>query len=277
MTTILKSNYTLIDGIKCYSPTAAKYNTDYNSEHYDVLFNIESNNFWFRSRNRLIKYLFSKFLGGIHGAKVLEVGCGTGYVLKGLLRFKSLRLYGAELNIEGLKYAKKRLPEVEFVQLDMRYSPFEDEFDAVGAFDVLEHIDEDELIMKNVYKALKSKGLFFISVPQHMWLWSTQDDTSCHKRRYSRKEMIEKLKKAGFSIKFVNSFVFTLLPLMLISRLRMKKKKLISTTKYNYDELTLPTFLNKVLECIMFVDEFLIRIGLPLFIGGSLLVVAEKK
>lgn len=276
MSAILKSDYKLIDGIKCYSTTATKSNTDYNPEHYDVLFNIESNNFWFRSRNRLIKYLISKFIDSTTNAKVLEFGCGTGYVLKGLSEFKNLKLYGAELNLEGLRYAKKRLPEVEFIQLDMRASPFESEFDVVCAFDVLEHIDDDELIIKNVYKTLKTNGFFFISVPQHMWLWSTQDETAYHKRRYSRKEMITKLTEAGFSIEFQTSFVFTLLPIMFLSRFRRKKKPTEKEIKYSYDELILPPVLNKIVEFFMLVDELLIRLGLSLPIGGSLFLVAKK-
>lgn len=264
-----------IEEIECFAPEVAFQSTDYNPEHFNVLFDLESNNFWFKARNRIISYLVSRFLKNNQSVKFLEIGCGTGFVLKSLTRFKNCELYGAELYLEGLKYAKKRLPSVKFVQLDIRKTPYEEEFDAVGVFDVLEHIEEDVLVIENIYKTLKRNGLLFISVPQHKWLWSDQDDASDHKRRYSRNEMILKLKKSGFSVEFISSFIFTLLPLMFLSRLT-KRANNEDKKKYDYKELQLSPLLNKLFFIVMFVDEMLIRSGFSLPAGGSLLVVARK-
>lgn len=277
MTVKLNLGFEVIDGIKCYSPEVAFENLDYNPILYEELYNLEAKNFWFKARNRILSHLFSKYLGDNKEVKVLEVGCGTGFVLQELSKFKNYKLCGIELNIEGLKYAKKRLTNVEFIQLDFRRTHFENEFDAVGAFDVLEHIDDDVQIIKSAYKTLKDDGLFFISVPQHMWLWGTQDDASLHKRRYTKDELITKLKSAGFLIVFHSSFVFTLLPLMLLSRMTMKSLDTEGNVKYNYNEFKLPGFLNEFLNMLMYIDEFLIKLGIYLPIGGSLLVVAKKE
>ncbi|PIQ77093.1 SAM-dependent methyltransferase [Candidatus Peregrinibacteria bacterium CG11_big_fil_rev_8_21_14_0_20_46_8] len=269
----------IIQGIKCYAPELAHSSEDYPAGHAEKLYKIEAEHFWFRSRNRVLQYLFGKYLGRHEPRKILEVGCGTGFVLHGLARFSNFKLSGAELFIEGLEFAQTRLPNVDFVQLDFRDTPFAAEFDAVGAFDVLEHVEEDEQMIASAYTTLKPGGYFFISVPQHMWLWSTQDDTAFHKRRYSRREMKKKLQAAGFKIRFVSSFVFTLLPAMLLSRLRRKKSrntKLSPGAEYSYDELQLPWALNALLNLIMHMDEFLIRLGVSLPAGGSLIVVAQK-
>ena len=77
--------------------------------------------------------------------------------------------------IEGFK------PEVEFIQLYARQIPFDKEFDAIGAFDVIEHISEDELVISNCYKALKPRVHIYISVPQYMFMWSYVDDFAYHK------------------------------------------------------------------------------------------------
>lgn len=276
----MKSAYTIIDGIPCYAPDVAHENTDYPHGHFEKLFSIERKNFWFCSRNRVIQYLFQKYLGARDTHKVLEIGCGTGFVLHGLSRFSEYELTGAELHLAGLAFAKKRLHHVHFIQMDFRSTPFREEFDAIGAFDVLEHVEEDELMMKNAYTTLKPEGFFFISVPQHMWLWSTQDDAAYHKRRYSRKELMCKLKKAGFSVKFVTSFVFTLLPAMALSRFLKRNKPgkvLPKGMEFSYHELELPWVLNAALSICMRLDEFLIRLGCSLPIGGSLIAVAQKK
>lgn len=231
-------NYKIIEGIKSYSPELAYESTDYPHEHFDRLFTLESNHFWFRSRNRIISILFHKFYKNYNNEiRYLEIGCGTGYVLSEIVKDRKLIAIGAELHIQGLKYAKKRLPNIEFIQMDATSIPFENTFDAIGAFDVIEHIEEDTKVIQCVNKALKKNGLFFISVPQHMWLWSSQDDAAFHKRRYSRKELASKLKENGFEIVFTTSFMFSLLPIMFLSRLRYKKNDLDIKSNKEYDFL----------------------------------------
>jgi len=234
---------------------------------------LEEKNFWFHSRNKIIQILVKKyFLNSI--GNFLEIGCGTGYVLKGLEKFKNLKLYGAEIYLEGLKYAKLRLPNIEFIQLDARKLPFENEYDCIGAFDVLEHINEDELVIENVFKSLKPGGYFFITVPQYMFMWSAEDDKVKHKRRYKKKELIGKLKNARFYINYYTSFVFMLFPLMYFSRAFLKNKKKI-IDEHN-SELNLNPIINVVFSLIMKIDEFLIKLGFKLPWGGSLIVVGKK-
>ncbi len=266
-------NYKIIDGVKCYAPEILLESHYFPKENYEALYKLEEKNFWFLSRNRILLYFFNKFLHKIDRAKILEIGCGTGFVLKALSKLNKFDLYGAELYLEGLKFAKSRLEDIEFFQMDARDIPFENKFDAIGAFDVLEHVEEDWLIVKSAFKALKAGGLFFITVPQHKFLWSRQDEASFHKRRYSKKELTEKLYDSGFTIEFISSFVFTLLPMMLIARLQKKKKNSIG---YDFSELDLPQLTNNICNLLMSVDEFMIKRGISLPVGGSLLVIARK-
>ena len=175
------------------------------------------------------------------GHRVLEIGCGTGFVLSALHAQRRFQLVGAEQHIAGLRFARERLPEVEFVQLDARRLPYRCEFDAIGAFDVIEHIDEDEEVMASAHAALRPRGLFVLTVPQHAWLWSSTDDYAHHKRRYSRAELLAKMRRRGFAIRFCTSFVFTLLPLMYLSRLGKGRvtPEVDSSAAPTYDELRL--------------------------------------
>lgn len=276
----MDEKYILINGIKCYSPELANENIDYPADAFKMLFEIEDKNFWFVNRNEIILNLFKKYLGKEEN-KVLEIGSGTGYVLKGLNdTFISYNLYGSEIHLEGIKFAKNRLPNIEFIQMDATNMPFENEFDAIGAFDVLEHIEDDIKVIQEVHKALKIGGLFIISVPQYQWMWSINDDIAYHKRRYSRKELKEKLTIEGFDIIYISSFVFILFPLMYISRLLKRKKNNEITNEIilrEMNELKLNPLINSIFGLFMKVDVFLIKMGISLPFGGSLVTVARKK
>ena len=70
-----------IDGFKCYSPEFAKENDGFPVSMFGYLAAKESKNFWYKSRNRVIQFLVKKYTGDSE-KKFLEIGCGTGYVLK---------------------------------------------------------------------------------------------------------------------------------------------------------------------------------------------------
>ena len=86
------------------------------------------------------------------------------------------------------------------------------------AFDVLEHIDDDEAVLKNVHGALKPGGTLFITVPADMRLWSAMDIYAEHKRRYSMQELREKIGRNGFKVIKMSYFVKLLYPFILLSR-----------------------------------------------------------
>lgn len=244
----------------------------FKAEHFETLASLEKNNFWFKIRNRVIIWAIRKYSSNF--TSFLEIGCGTGFVTHAIHHaFPHLKLTGSEYFDEGLVYARKRLPEVNFVQLDARNMEYESSFSLIGAFDVLEHIKEDELVLANIYKALTPGGELFLTVPQHKWLWSKTDVQACHERRYTATDLHNKLKNAGFEIKRSSSFVTSLLPAMLLSRLSE------NTSNKEYDptqELRINPVLNKMMEYLMIFDLLLIKLGLNLPFGGSRLVVATK-
>jgi SAM-dependent methyltransferase len=274
----MRQDYQIIDDIKCYAPELARVNDYFPEEYLHHLYKIEDENFWYRSRNRVIKRLFKKYTGAEGKKKIMEIGCGNGFILKGLMEFPNYQLSGADIHVQGLKYAKERLPSINFIQLDATYMPFQNEFDAIGAFDVLEHIDDDIAVIQQVHKALRPKGLFFVSVPQYQWMWSHMDDLDQHKRRYSRRELHTKLRENGFDIIFKSSFVFSLFPLMAASRLLKKNEKFKERTfEEKLSELKLSKTTNTILESILRIDELLLKAGISLPFGGSLIAVAIKK
>jgi len=205
----------------------------------------------------------------------LEIGCGTGFVTQAIANaFPAMKIIGSEYFEEGLMYARNRVPDANFIQLDARVLPFKSRFSVIGAFDVLEHIKEDDLVLENINKALIQGGTLFLTVPQHQWLWSKADVHACHERRYTAVELHEKIEMAGFMILRSTSFVTTLLPVMLLSRLFDKQKN--DSTYDGIDELRMNPVLNKIMEYFMTLDLLMIRLGLSLPLGGSRLIVARK-
>lgn len=269
--------FTEIDGIPCFAPEAALTHADYPSEGFDVTAAVEARSFWCRSRIRIIRSIIARYADRTRTLDMLDLGCGIGGMVGGLQSLGQLNLIGSEIYLSGLKYARSRLPEAAFIQLDATKIPFVNAFDIIGAFDVLEHIDQDEAVMASVRDALRPGGLFLITVPQYPWMWSHLDDIVHHKRRYTRGELRRKLRAAGFEVLRTTSFVSLLFPAMVLSRFVSRARaRQADTTKEFESEVNLPGPLNTAFDLLMRVDEALIATGLSLPMGGSLLAVARK-
>ena len=143
---------------------------------------------------------------------------------------------------------------------------------------MIEHINEDEVVLAAMLAALRPGGGIAITVPQHPWLWSSADDHACHVRRYRVGELREKVLRAGFKLEFETSFVSLLLPAMLASRI---KKGQARGQKIGADEskseFNLPSWLNRAFEIIMDFERSLILMGLRFPLGGSRLLIATKE
>lgn len=267
-----------VGDIPCYSQDVANDYADYPDSGFDLTDEYAKTSFWVRSRNRLFKWLVQQEQMKLGRGKLLDVGCGTGEFLQHLKDLTDLSLTGSEIYIRGLQLAKLRQPEVDFIQYDVTGGALDREFDIITAFDVFEHIEQDLLGMRNVYQNLSEGGLFILSVPQHQFLWSHLDDIVCHKRRYSRSELVKKLAASGFTVERATSHVFLLFPLMCLTRLRDKARPATSATQPNAlsDRVTFHPLINWFFNKIMYVDETMIKIGMSLPVGGTLVVVARK-
>lgn len=250
-----------------------KVDSPFPVEAFSDLAAIEVSHWWFRARNKLLLWIMATKVKP--KTTYLEVGCGTGYVLQAVARaFPKLDLEATEYFSSGLSFAKQRVPSCRFHEMDACKMQDIDFYECIGCFDVLEHIRDDDKVLANFYRALKPKGTLILSLPQHQWLWSQSDDFAHHIRRYSRGDISRKLKKAGFHITYVNSFVSLLLPLMAIKRLQPSEKVLENFTVN--DILGVNPALNKTLYALMLLELALLKLGIRFPAGGSIIVVARK-
>jgi SAM-dependent methyltransferase len=254
-----------------FAPELADTVSGYDPKLFAELSELEADYFWFVARNELIIGLVDKFFPDAR--RFLEIGCGTGAVLRDLAASRRWeRLAGSELHPVGLAHARKRLSSsAEFVQMDARDVPASGVFDVTGAFDVIEHIADDEAVLRGLRSATRTGGGTIIAAPQHPWLWSQFDDDAHHERRYRRGEIEAKLLRNGFEVLFSSSFTASLLPLMAASRLRGRKP----TNDDIFHEFRLNPGVNRLFTAILRAEIRLTLAGTRWPAGGSRIVVGR--
>ena len=261
-----------LDGHLAFAPELAENNSGFEADYFRTLVKLEAGNFWFRSRNQLIVWALRRYFP--RAQSLLEIGCGTGFVLSGIKEaLPGLSLSGSEVFSAGLSLAAQRLPGVELFQIDARRIPFTEEFDVIGAFDVLEHVKEDSEVLSQMYQATRKQGGILVTVPHHPFLWSPADDYARHVRRYKARELEDRVKRAGFDVIRITSFVSLLLPLLVLSRFKQRFQG------HEFDptsELRINSVVNTGLQGILNVERTLIRGGLSFPVGGSLLLIARR-
>lgn len=243
----------------------------YDPDLFAELARLEQRHFWFSARAELIWWALQRHRPA--ASAMLEIGCGTGFVLAEMARRNPrLSLVGSELFAEGLVHARSRLgSRVALVRNDARRLPFRSAFDVVGAFDVIEHVEQDASVLEQASAALRPDGLLLITVPQHRWLWSKADAYAHHVRRYRARDLHSLVERAGFEILDSTSFVSLLLPALLAARLLPHARR-----DDPLAELRLAAPLNSALGAVMSLERAAIRKGVRFSAGGSRLVAARK-
>jgi len=158
---------------------------------YETMAEVDRRHWWYVARREIIAALIRRNVRPPANAQILELGCGTGHNLAMLGEFghvDALELDdGARAVAEGrLGRSVMSAPLPELAGVPAHH------YDLIGAFDVIEHIDDDAASLASIATKLKPGGKFIMTVPAHKWMWSAHDVANHHKRRYS-KRALEKL------------------------------------------------------------------------------------
>jgi SAM-dependent methyltransferase len=239
---------------------------------FPLLSDVEQHHFWFAARVKLLEWVLDQYFPT--AGSFLEVGAGTGHVARALRRHRpGMKLSAVEPFRAGLEVAAARGGDVELIQADALQLPYSAEFDVVGAFDVIEHIENDQRVLREMASAVVPGGGVVITVPQHRFLWGPFDEYAHHCRRYTRRELVDRLKAAGLNVRRVTSFVSLLLPAMLASRVHLARRdRQIDPA----DEFRISPVMNRIAAGVMSAERLLIRSGISWPAGGSLLAVATR-
>jgi SAM-dependent methyltransferase len=240
------------------------------------LWRAEDRHFWFVGRREIIRDVLERTTP-LDGQRILEVGCGSGNVLRYLAEHTGLRVTGGDRIFEALDYCRSRR-SVPVVVLDVHRLPFAGCFEIVGLFDVLEHCEDDRQALRECHAVLVPRGYLALTVPARPELWSSYDEFSGHMRRYTREELTMKLTQEGFTVTRASYFMAFLAPAMYVSRHlddRLGRRNAVAPDRH-LQELRVVPGINEIALSLMRLEKiFLRRADLPC--GASLLAIARKR
>jgi SAM-dependent methyltransferase len=191
------------------------------TESYRILFETEDTHWWLATRRDIVLDWVRRHVGERTDLRLLDVGCGTGRLLRDLRELGDAR--GVDASDEAIRFCQKRGVGDLVEKADFRHLPFAAEsFDVVTAVDTLEHIADDVGALEEWGRVLRPEGRLLIFVPAHRWLWSLQDEVSGHQRRYTTRTLRRAIDGAGLRVDRMTYVSTLLFPVIFIGRLWLR-------------------------------------------------------
>jgi len=249
-----------IDGLRAIF-SIVRYNF-FDRETEDIVYETLQNMKRLHRYNRWIFSTFRPFLG----RRVLEIGSGIGNITKFLLD-RDL-VIATDVEPKYLSLLKNTFGKYKKFVVERLYIPGAESeryrsypIDSVICFNVLEHIEQDETALRNIYDLLEPGGRLLLLVPSHPWAYGSLDQHLGHRRRYGRRELKNKLEARGFRVIYLKYFNrIGILGWFLNSKILRRKR--LSSFQLRVYNLLVPFFK---------LEKFF-----PLPFGTSLLAVGEK-
>jgi 2-polyprenyl-3-methyl-5-hydroxy-6-metoxy-1,4-benzoquinol methylase len=248
----------------------------YDAAGIQRLLAVEDRHFWFRARNQIIRALVNAPVQALpRGFRILEVGCGSGNVLRVLKRSAGNRgrVEGLEVSVPAAEVARARtgLPITTGYLADLtRGEPY----DVIAAFDVLEHIRDEADVLGDMRSRLKDDGRLILTVPAHPMLWSSFDVASEHMRRYTPETLTRGLQKAGFEVEYLTYFMGLLFPVMWLRRRLLRGNPAELAVVYDAEFRIYPV-INDIAYEVFRQEAHIIRRRRHMPMGTSLAVIAR--
>ena len=221
---------------------------------------------WYVSRSRLLEAALRERVEG--ASLALDLGSADGpsaaWFREATGRTASLDIDPRGLGADGVCGSALALPFAD------------DTFDAVAAFDVIEHCDPQEVALAEVLRVLRPGGRFLMSVPAYAWAWSDFDVANGHHRRYTRDRASAAVEAAGFRVDRATYGFASTFPMFAAERLvRKAVRRRVHGPADVVGLPRVPTVLNSALSRLSRVDAALLRrTDLPF--GSSVFVAATR-
>ncbi|MBI4878424.1 MAG: methyltransferase domain-containing protein [Planctomycetes bacterium] len=243
-------------------------------KEFQVQYEIEETHWWFKARRRLVRRFAEQVRRELgRPLRILDVACATAMSFRFLSDLGAIR--GLDISTETIRFARQRGVD-RIVRGDAQDMPFrEASFDLVVALDAFEHFPEDARSMGEVRRVLAPGGALICTVPAFRALWSPHDDAFHHLRRYTRRELKDKLAQQALRIERLSYYSMLLAPPLFVFR---KTRQLLGRGKEARSDFTvpIPAFIERGLGAAMAFEAWLLeRVDLPF--GASLICLCRKE
>ncbi len=237
---------------------------------YDRMAAHDSTHWWYRARRDILSDYLERYGNVPKGARILEIGCGTGHNLPMLGQFGEVD--AIEIDPAARSIASERLGKpVGDAPLPDLPGVAKGSYDLVAVLDVVEHIEDDVAALKGMASLLKPGGKILIAVPAHQWMWSAHDVVNHHHRRYSKATLLRAIHEAGLKERGLTYFNSLLFPLAAAARVAGRM-----TGRDDSDDSPPAAPLNSLFERIFRLERHLVgRVPMPT--GVSILTLAEPR
>ena len=207
---------------------------------------VDEQSWWFNLRNRLI---LDMLMAADAPQAFWEVGSGTG-VVAGAIASTGIPVVAVEPGLAGATEAGRRgitsvMATLEGLCLPDRSLP------AIGLFDVIEHLADPGVLLRECHRVLEPEGLLFITVPAYRALWSVADEAAGHHRRYRPREVRKELRDTGFTVTHCGTRMASLVAPMFLARvLPQLLGRRRSATAVTAELTTVPSWVGRVLYAV---------------------------
>jgi SAM-dependent methyltransferase len=228
----------------------------------------EDNHWWFRGRREILSSLIHRRLTLPPGARILEVGCGTGGNLAFLSSLGELDAIEYDDDARAIASEKSGIA-VKAGGLPNDLTVDDGAYDLIALLDVLEHIEEDTKSLTKLSTKLSKTGRLLITVPAIPWLWSDHDEQHHHHRRYTKSTLRTAVTNSGLQIVHFGYFNTLLFPTAVIQRIG---KRLIGSS--TPDDMIPSRYINYILFSIFRAEKHVVS-WLPFPIGLSIFAIIQ--
>jgi SAM-dependent methyltransferase len=238
---------------------------------------MEERHWWYRGRRAIVRQAVDKLALG-PDAKILDAGCGSGRNMVELAAAGDV--YGVDISPYSVEQARSRgLQHVEVGSLT-ELPVADDEFDLVTSLDVIEHIEDDLAVLRELLRVTRPGGALLVTVPAYPALWSSHDVVNQHQRRYTRRTLLDVAGAAGWRPEHTTHFNALLLPPAAAYRAIDRLRAARSRNGKDHDETHLdatPQWANGLLEKALLAEASLLRRGARRIPAGlSLMAILRK-
>lgn len=242
----------------------------FDAQQAATLLESDDQHWWFRCKGLLVSTAIRRHLSPSRAStRLVDVGGGAGGVTS-TLGWPSERLVSVDGAFALSRQARDRHALLAAVSL-VESVPFKGgSIGVVTLLDVLEHLQEPVLALREANRLLAADGLLVVNVPAHQWLWSGADELLGHVCRYTRPALRRDLEQGGFEVLWM-SHVFSWLvgPVWLARRLESDSSRQLGLH-------TSSTLLSALAMSLTRVERLVLRyVRLP--IGTSILAVAVPR